>query len=344
VAGDSFTTARVLTALLGTAAVALIALIALRLWGRRAALAAGLLAALYPPSVLADAPVSEALFVPLVLALVLLMVARPRPTGRAALAVAVGIGALVGLAALTRANGLALLLPALAWAWRTGLSGRRRLLLAGTAVAATTLVLSPWLVRNAREFDAFVLISTQDGSNLAGTYNSTAARPGPLRGTWVPPALLPEFQPLLRGNLDEEQINDRLRSEGLDYVGDHPGYPFAVAGLNGLRIFGLGPGHVHVERIAYDEMGIPRRAQPWVRYSVYAMALLAIAGIAATRRTRRPPLVVWLTPAVLLLNVLIGGWPRYRVPIDPFLVLFAAAAVAALADAARSRAASTASA
>ncbi|MEA2473578.1 MAG: hypothetical protein QOE06_1493, partial [Thermoleophilaceae bacterium] len=218
VAGDSFTSARVLGALLGTATVGLIVLIALRLWGRRPALAAGLLAALYPPFVLADAPVSEALFVPMVLALVLLMVSRPQPSGRAAVGTAAGVGALVGLAALTRSNGLALLLPASVWVWQTGLPRRRRLLLGLVVVATTVVVLSPWLVRNAREFDAFVLISTQDGSNLAGTYNATAARHGPLRGVWIPPALLPEFQPLIRSRFDEEQINSRLRSAGLHYI------------------------------------------------------------------------------------------------------------------------------
>jgi hypothetical protein len=105
-------------------------------------------------------------------------------------------------------------------------------------------------------------------------------------------------------------------------------------GLNSLRMFGLGPGHRYVEEIWYGEMGIPKSARPWTRVSVYLMTLLALLAIVVRRPLRRlgRQAFLWLIPLMLLVGpaVALGG-PRYRVPIDPFLVLAAAAGLAALA-------------
>ena len=60
----------------------------------------------------------------------------------------------------------------------------------------------------------------------------------------------------------------------------------------------------------------------------WVVVLLAVAG-ACTERARRPPLFVWLVPALMYLSVvfLVVETPRYRSPIDPFVILPAALAV-----------------
>lgn len=332
IGGKSVRVGKVLGALLGTVAVGLIALIALRLWGRTAALLAGLLAAVYPPLVMTNGSLtSEALFVPLVLGLVLVLLERRDATGRAALAAAAAAGVLCGLATLTRPVGLVLLLPAFLWAWRLPAPVRGRVAPAGVAVLLTALTVAPWTVRNQQAFDTFVPLSTQDGFNLAGTYNDQAAHSGPGEGSWQPPFVVPEFRPLFSSDLDEEQVNRRLRDEAVDYATAHPGYVAEAFARNSLRLFGIGPGHVAMERIWYTEMGIPEDVQPWVRYSVYLMTLLALVGIVLRRR--EVPALVWMVPVLMLLSVaFIHGGPRYRVPIDPFLVLFAAAALSLLVE------------
>src|SRR5216684_1850209 len=69
--GGRVEAARIAGALLGTLAVGLIGLIAWRVWGRRAALAALGLAAVFPPLlVVGESLLTEALFVPLELAAV----------------------------------------------------------------------------------------------------------------------------------------------------------------------------------------------------------------------------------------------------------------------------------
>ena len=107
---------RLLEALLGTIAVALIALIARRLWGSGVALLSGLVAAVYPPLVLVGSSLmSESLYIPLVLGAVLAaLLQRDRGGGwRWALL----SGALIGLLALTRANGIALVIPLAFLVW-----------------------------------------------------------------------------------------------------------------------------------------------------------------------------------------------------------------------------------
>ena len=68
----------------------------------------------------------------------------------------------------------------------------------------------------------------------------------------------------------------------------------------------------------------------------YPLALLALAG-AFTRRARMAPRFVWLVPVLLWGIVFVGGFLRYRTPVDAFLVLLGAAALAAAADRVRSR-------
>ena len=84
---------------------------------------------------------------------------------------------LAGLAILTRANGLVLLLPlAVGVVGRAAAPGRgarwRRRRCSSPPRCATV---APWTIRNAVELHAFVPVSTQLGSALAGTYNDDGA-------------------------------------------------------------------------------------------------------------------------------------------------------------------------
>src|SRR5205823_5510051 len=94
-----------------------------------------------------------------------------------------------------------------------------------------------------------------------------------------------------------------------------------------------GPGYRYLEGIWYAEMGVPTKVHRWTRVSVYLMALLALLGIVAGRPLRRRrPAFLWLIPVLLFLApaFFLGG-PRYRIPVDPFLVLVATSGLAVLA-------------
>jgi len=120
--------ARIAQAFVGTALVALVGLVALQLWGSVAGLVALGLAAIYLPLILVGGAVmSEPLFDVFMVASLAAVLAYRRSRRRYAWALAAGV--LAGLAALTRAQALILLLPlALAvWdgrPWRARAAGR----------------------------------------------------------------------------------------------------------------------------------------------------------------------------------------------------------------------------
>jgi hypothetical protein len=289
----------------------------------------GLLAAggvaVYPPMLANDAFLySESLY-GLTIALVLLAAFRQleRPSGARALA----LGATVGLAALVRAEALVLLLLlgvplALRMAedrWR-GLA----LVLLGTA-----LIVFPWTGRNWIVFDQPVLISTNDGTVLAGA-NCGPVYDGTDLGWWHLDCLSRR-----RPRIDEAEQARIWRDEGLDYATAHAGeLPKVVAARIG-RTWGLYRVRRQVQLNRFF-----RGSPGWLEWltvaSFYAAALLAIAGAAALRR-RRAELLILAAPVVLVtITTALGfGTPRFRAAAEITIVLLASVAIGAAIEAMR---------
>jgi 4-amino-4-deoxy-L-arabinose transferase-like glycosyltransferase len=235
-------------------------------------------------------------------------------------------GVLAGLAILTRTNGIVLLLPLAigAWALAPRLS-LRSLAQPALLLVAAALTVMPWTVRNLIVMDAFVPVTTQSGYTLAVTYND-AARTDPERPS--SPHYVSEYTPLTkRKDLDEVELEGELSSRATDYMLEHPGYVVLTAVRNLGRSLHLdGLTDARLSAVAVD---IPRWLADLGVYGFYLLALLALAG-ALLPPARRAPWFVWLAPALLLLSaVIISGKTRYRVTIDPFLVMLAGIAVMA---------------
>ncbi len=142
--GRSYMAHQLATAVLGAATVVVVALVAHRIAGRRAALSAACLAALYPVFLARDASVNSETLYALLIALALLLATEvlERPSAKWALA----LGAAIALVALTRSEGILLLvLLAVPVVLRAAPHGRVRLLL--LVIVGCGLVLTPWLVR-----------------------------------------------------------------------------------------------------------------------------------------------------------------------------------------------------
>jgi 4-amino-4-deoxy-L-arabinose transferase-like glycosyltransferase len=165
---------RILGIFISTLIVALIGVVAAQLWGRRVALAAMALAAVYVPLIVVGAAVmSEPLFAALLLGALAAAIRHRRSRHRWRWVVVAGV--LGGLTILTRANALVLLLPLglAVWTGRPRFSPRA-LATPAVLVVLALLTVSPWTIRNAVVFDRFIPVSTQLGSALAGTYNEQA--------------------------------------------------------------------------------------------------------------------------------------------------------------------------
>jgi 4-amino-4-deoxy-L-arabinose transferase-like glycosyltransferase len=327
--GPSPGAGRLAGAFLGTLSVALIGLIALRLWGRRVGmLALGIAAATPSLVILSTALISEALFVPVMLAAVLSALEARRSERRYRWLI--GTGVLVGLASLTRTNGLILLVPfSLAF---VPTRSRRRL---GAWVPPTVFVITalltvaPWTVRNWTVFHTFIPVSDESGYTLAGTYNqvSRAARRTPALWIEAEHGKSPEYARILRTatarRWNEVTYGDHLQAAAIRDIENDPGYVLKVAYWNSVRTLDLGEGSIAASNLR--DTDIPFGLALLVIITSPLLLVLALGGL-LTRRARRVPRWLWLVPLCMATSVLVTGFIRFRAPIDPFLVMLIAVA------------------
>jgi hypothetical protein len=203
------------------------------------------------------------------------------------------------------------------WSWRA-------MIAPAALVACAVLVVAPWTVRNAIELHAFVPVTDQTGVAIGGQYNDLAKDTD---WSWVGPWQVPEFRSLYRGEpLGEVELSRQLTTRGVDYAKDHPGALPAVAFNNMLRLLSL-KDPVDFERTSAPVVGEPRGLAEAGVYSFWVLALVAIAG-AFSPLARRLPGFIWaIVPLMLVSIVFVAGSSRYRAPLEPVFILFAAAAV-----------------
>jgi 4-amino-4-deoxy-L-arabinose transferase-like glycosyltransferase len=321
--GDSQLWMRFTMALLGTAVVALIALLGRRVGGERVGLIAAGIAALYPNLWMNDGLIMSETLAALTAAGALLLAYRmlSRPTWGAAAA----LGATCGLAALTRAE-LVLLVPFLALpvAWCSCRDHRTaRLRAVGVSVAAAALIMAPWIGFNLARFEQPTFLSTGDGVALLGS-NCGATYYGSAVGFWLG-ACLPSKA--VHGDQSVEALHDR--NLATDYILGHKArLPVVVLARFGRLLGVYTPG-----QIARYNAGEGR--PQWASYlgiaSFLALLPFAAAGGIWLRRRR---LRIWLllTPVwvVLISAAVFYGTQRFRVPAEPTLVVLAAVGIGTL--------------
>lgn len=324
--------ARVAQAMLGTATVGLIGLLALEGLGPLVGLLAMGMAAVYPVLVgLSGTIVAENLLTPLVLvslwaALRALRALHPYRWLAAA-------GALAGMAVLTHANAIVVAVPLLLLAWRVPDRphvGRWRALAAPALTAAClVLVLVPWLVRNAIVMHQLVLVTDETGITLAGTYNAASAADPRVPYKWRLYYGIPQDQQLAAhaGRLTEPELSARLASQARRYVADHPLSPVEVTFDNSLRLLELEGSYAW--HASAQAISLPAGLARLGVIAFWAMCALGLAG-ALTAMARRAWRWLWVTPALLWLSVAAvnAETPRFREPVDVFLIILGACALA----------------
>jgi 4-amino-4-deoxy-L-arabinose transferase-like glycosyltransferase len=325
-------------AVLGTIAVGLLGLVALELFGAGTALAAMGLAAVYPVFVeLAGTLVAENLLVVFMLASVWTALRARR--SRRPLQWIGATGVLAGLSTLTHENAAIFVIPlAVAAAAAAGRSWRRPLLGALTLLVATAAMIAPWTIRNAVELHHFIPVADETGITLRGTYNQASASYQELPYKWRFYWSIPQDAGVKHRAFHEKEVplSGQLESRALGYIGRHPTAPLAVAWSNLQRMFELRGSyawHQSAHAIGLHESD----AQVGV-IAFWVLCALAIGGL-CTKAARRAPPWLWALPILYALTILFINveTPRFREPIDPFVLLLAACAVSTAARYVRSR-------
>jgi len=338
---------RIAQAVVGTISVALMGLVAFEVFGGGVAVAAMVLATVYPVFVeLSGTLVAENLLLVFELGSIWTALRAGRARGTAAMyGWSAATGILAGLGTLTHENAALFVLPLGVAVWTAARArvvdgsraprrpGLRALVAPAVLVLCTCAMIAPWTIRNAVELHHFVPVSTETGITLVGTYNATSAAAEPLHYKWDLYLKMPGFKALAKNasRYDEVGLSSVLESRALDYIRAHPFSPLNVGFHNTLRMFELeGSFAWHA---SYDAIGLSARAAGIGVVSFWVLLALAIAGIFTAVR-RRAPRWLWAFPVLYWLSITFVNveTPRFREPIDPFLVLLAACAVATAAQ------------
>lgn len=333
---------RIFLCFVGTGTVVLIGFLGRRVGGPVVGVIGAAIAALYPMLFLNESVLmAESVYVLLVTAALLLAyraVDSPTPLRFAAL------GFVIGLSALTRAEGLffavVLVIP-LAIGLRS-LAANRRVLLATIAVGVAALVVVPWTIRNAVRLHAFVPISNNigtavDGANCDLTYSGTQI--GLWRETFSQfgnsARRRPQAEACFEGfdigkrGFEEAAVANKHRSDGIGYARDHLSRAPLVVGVREVRTWGL---YAPRQQIDFESLeGRPQRWQGVGTVMYWVLLPLGVVGVVLLyrRRVRVWPLLSTVV-VVALTTAFTYGQQRFRVAAEPSLVVLAAVSVAAV--------------
>ncbi len=321
--GDHVAYVRVLCSILGSGTCVLVYFIAKDLFGRRIALITGMMAAVYVGLFVWDGWLfAESLYIfcQTLFLLALLRLQRGSPWKTWSIVGGVALGA----AALTRPNGVLLLILLGLWGailvvgrvlpWQV--AARNLVAIALVALAVNL----PWSLSTYSVTHTLLPESTV-GTTLLGAYNDTTSQ----RGTgiyglwWLPPALNADIH-------DHSPADEQANTQAaLAWIRAHTDLMPALLAAH-LRNMWTPYKNSYVS-LPFEQFP-DRPSSRLVRnillpYMSKAVFLLAALGLLLTwRKKRRYLLGIYLTIALTIAqNVAFYGSPRFRAPIEPLLIL-----------------------
>ncbi len=317
--------------LLGTAMCALLYLLAREYVSRTVAFVAGIVAALYWPFIYFE---GEVLIEPLFMVLVVLTLWRLARAVRGPTIVRLGIaGACMGLAALARPTILALV-AALPFVFRSqpatgGTPGRLAWLRSSAVVAVVcVVVVSPALIHNATVGRAWVPVAWSGGLNFyIGNNPSSDGRSALLPGAksaWMggdEEALAVAGEQAGR-QLTPAEASDYYLHRGLDFVAAQPGAALKLTAAK-LFMFWEGPERSNEKYIYFfwDRFGLGRIPMP----GFWLISSLALAGLIRLWPRRRDLALLYGFVITYMIGIVaFFVVARYRLPVVPVLIVFAA--------------------
>lgn len=319
VTGGAYTPLRVAHAFLGAAACVLAYLVSLELVGkRRTALLAGVFCALYPPLIWHSVHLmTEPLFI-FFSTLFVYALLRFRRDGKVHWLIISAAAA--GLGALSRSMLVAFLPIAAVWLW--WIRGRRLRAIGETALfgGIILLVMAPWVVRNAAVLRAFVPTTTDAGHGFYVANNDEVAA-DPSRRFCVPKSWAFIMEPG-ETSVGEVEANRRLLCRTFGWLWNHK--------RDALRL--MARRFAALWRFYPDPKYIPMKHGFAYLLSYVPLFPFMLFGLWTAHRRRGELLANVILIDLLILyttgiHTLFLAMMRYRVPLMPFLLAFAAVGI-----------------
>jgi len=327
--GESVTAVRTVQAVWGALAVGCLCLGTVRWFGRGAGVTAGVMLALYPPALFFDGVIQKT-SLGCLLTCVLLLLLSHKPVAKAGAAF---IGLLIGLLMLTRENAAVWVPVLLVWLGlagrRGGARGRSEAVVMGAVGLA--LVLMPVGLRNWSVSGEWSVSTFQMGPNLyIGNRQGASGRYDPLvRGHETPrferhDATILAVEALGR-TLTPAEVSNYWTARALAEMRDDP---WAWLRLMGRKLAMVWNRYevpdVESQGIYADESILLRALAKVWHFGV--LCPLAAMGLMATWNNRRRLWVLYVMIATMALAVaFFYVMARYRFPLVPLLMPFAAA-------------------
>ena len=343
--GRDIMVVKICQALVSAASAVFVGLAGWRLFGRRIGMVSGMLFAVSAPVLFSSAEIQKSVLdiflVSLLLWLVTELIHQPTRT-RTWLAAGVALGAL----SLSRENALVFLLPLLAWVFVEFRARRRQLFVAGGAfVAGLALVLVPVATRNFVGGGDFALTTSQMGPNFYignnpdadGTYRPLVYGQADAAFERTDATRLAEDA--LGRRLTPSEVSSYWMNRGLDYVFSQPGDWLALMAKKSALLWNA------VEAVDTESQYTHAESSLLLKLSGYlthfgVVAPLALLGIWVTWPRRTQLWMVYAMLAIYAASVLaFYVFTRYRYPMLPFLVVFAAVGLVELPRLIRDRSA-----
>lgn len=329
--------ARVVQAVLGSVSAVLVFMAAARLFGPRAGLIAGLTLAVYAPAIFFDGllqkSVLDVLFVSAALAALACLITGEHERRRWWAVLGLAAGALT----LTRENAVVLIGVLAAWTWLsapTGRLGRTRALAVFSLGVA--LVLAPVAARNFAVSGGLYLTTSQFGPNFYIGNNAGAD------GSYQPLRFgrgSPEFERVDATELAERatghaltpaEVSSYWTGRAMAFITGEPAAWLALLARKAALLVNATEAIDTESQESYAEWSWPLRFLGWLTH-FGVLVPLALLGVWATWPDRRRLWVLYAVGVAFAASTIaFYVFARYRYPLVPLLVVFAAAALTAL--------------
>ncbi len=322
---DLFLATLLMNVAFSTASVALVYVVGRSIGGRRVAVVAAGLMAVFPGVVFQVATLQlETTFVFALLVCLAVITGHDWAAGPPSRRRLVAFGAALGLAILVRPFA-AVLVVGLVGALLVTRIGWRRVVASTAVVLVVVVALSiPWTIRNARSMHAFVPSSTNMGDTLCLDRSSDAK--GGFRFS--------EHDGCVDPSLPEVERNKGNTRKAISFVVNNPRREALQIIRRGRIMFGGDSDALEaVEALgsgAFLDRGVLRVATAVADWYFFVAVALAAVGVASlVERPARPSRLIVLSGLVglLVIPLLLWGNQRFHVPLAPFIALSAALAL-----------------
>ncbi len=336
--GDDVFVVRKVQAVIGALSCVFLCLAGWRLFSKPAGIAAGLMLAVYAPAIFFDGLIQKSVLDVFFLCLALWIFSGVVTTKK--LAGWWWLGLLIAALALTRENALVLVVPVLAWAvlgrWRQGANESetslpRRLAFAGLFVAGLAAVLIPVALRNKQVGGEFHLTTSQFGPNFYignnpdanGTYQPLRFGRGHARFERDDATALAEEAEGRK--LTPAEVSSYYFGQSIEYISSQPLDWLALMGKKFALTWNAAEMVDSEDQYTYAEHSQPLRLAGYAGH-FGLLVPMALLGVCVTWQERRKLWPLYLMMVLLAASVVVFFvFARYRFPLVPLLILFAAA-------------------